>query len=69
MGDRFYRQRDKLTIGLQPDRKVRKEGIPDYFKYFPLCKIKGNSGVFVSTKPDQQNKPSLEDLFRALMSL
>ena len=78
MGDRFYCQRDRITIGHQPDRKVRTPGVADYFKFFPElnknplyaksskpAKVKQVTPVYVSKK----NEPSMEDLIKALMGV
>lgn len=32
MGDRFYCQRDNLTLSLQPDRRSKPLGIPTYYR-------------------------------------
>lgn len=36
MGDRFYLQRDRLTLSLQPDKKPVPKGPPTYYQSNPV---------------------------------
>ena len=58
MGDRFYRQRDHLTIGNQPDRRIRDDRTPDYFLKHPELILKNST----TTKKKENPVPSLKNV-------
>jgi len=57
MGDRFYCQRDNLTLSLQPDRRPKTQGTPTYFQTppEPLYPIPGKVYTFKGVEKVWQN--------------